>query len=76
MAALYLDANLETYCPFSCFHTHCMYGDLFCGLQEGCLQALQVSMMLSATMSFNTCNPQFTVQGVLGLVILTGISAF
>jgi len=63
MAALCLDASLETLQPLCCHCTHCLQGDLCHCLYEGSLQALQVVVMLLTSLVLQN-SPQFTVQGV------------
>jgi len=62
MAALCLDASLETLQSLCCHCTHCLWGDLCRYLHEGSLQALQVVVMFSANHVLQN-SPQFTVQG-------------
>ena len=56
MAALCLDASLETLRRLCCHHTHCLQGDLCRCLHVGSLQALQVVVILSASHSFKTAH--------------------
>ena len=63
MAALCLDASLETLRPY-CYHgTHFLQEDLCCCFHEGSLQTVQVVVMLSASHVLQNI-PQFIVQGV------------
>ena len=69
MAAVCLDASLETLRPLCCHHTHthththCLQGDLCRCLHVGSLQALQVVVILLASHVLQN-SPQFTVQGI------------
>ena len=61
MAALCLNASLETLRPLCCCHTLCLIGDLCCCLYKGSPQAVQAVVMLSACHVLQN-SPQFIVQ--------------
>jgi len=63
MATLCLDASLEMLRPICYRHMHRRQGDLCRCLHEGCLQGLQVVVMLSASHVLQN-SPQSIVQGV------------
>ena len=63
MAALCLDASLQTLWPF-CFRSmHCLQWDLCRCFHEGSLQTVQVVVMLLASHVLQN-SPQFIVPGV------------
>jgi len=63
MAALCLDASLETLRPLCYRGTHRLQGDLCRCFQEGSLQTVQVVVTLSASLVLHN-SPQFIVQRV------------
>jgi len=64
MAALWLDASLETLRPLCYRGTHCFQGDnCCCCFHEGSLQIVQVVMTLLASRVLQN-SPQFIVPGV------------
>ena len=62
MAAIWLDASLETLQPLFCHCTLRLQRDLCCCLHNGSPQALQAVVMLSACHVLQN-SPQFIVQG-------------
>jgi len=62
MAALGLNASLETFRPLCCHCTLCLQGDLCHCLHNGSPQALQAVVTLSARHVLQN-SPQFIVQG-------------
>ena len=62
MAALCLNASLETLQPLCCCCALLLQGDLCCCLHKGSPQALQAVVMLSACHTLQN-NPQFIVKG-------------
>ena len=66
MAALCLDASLETLRPLCCHCAFRLQGELCHCFHKGSPQALQAVVMPSARHVLQNI-PQFIVQGVLGL---------